>query len=57
MTSDETSVSEQNWPNTLFLDNSFYMGIQFPPIAFPYQLYLYINIYLFFLLCIGKKYH
>ena len=48
MTSDETSVSEQNWPNTLFLDSSFYMGIQFPRIAFLYQLYLYINIYLFF---------
>ena len=47
MTRDETSVSEQNWPNTLFLESSFYMGIQFPPIAFLYQLYLYINIYIY----------
>ena len=47
MTSDETSVSEQNWPNTLFLESSFDMGIQFPPIAFLYQLYLYINKYIY----------
>ena len=51
MTSVETSVSEQNWPKTLVLESSFYMGIQFPPIAFLYQLYLYLNIYIYFFCC------
>ena len=36
------------------LEGSFYMGIQFPPIAFLYLLYFYICIYIF-ILYIGKK--
>ena len=42
-------------PSYLFvLEGSFYMGIQFPPIAFLYLLYFYICIYIF-ILYIGKK--
>ena len=47
----------------LFLESSFYMGIQFPPIAFLYLLYfymyvcIYIYIYIYSLFGIGKKYH
>ena len=36
------------------MEGSFYMGIQFPPIAFLYLLYFYICIYIF-ILYIGKK--
>ena len=37
-------------------NSSFYMGIQFPPIAFLYLLYFYICIYIFILYICKKNY-